>query len=102
MSRSSFTLHAAESGPVAAPVVESVRSIDGTAIYYDLYDQTSRSAILVVPGFWRDRRHRSMISLAAQLNALGYRAAIMDPRGHGESGGTYEFNRQEHHDVAAV
>ncbi len=98
MSSSPFTLHAAEPGPAA----HSVRSFDGTSIYYDLYDQTSRSAVLVIPGFWRDRRHRSMVSLARHLNALGYSAAIMDQRGHGESGGTYGFNLHEHHDAAGV
>jgi pimeloyl-ACP methyl ester carboxylesterase len=28
--------------------------------------------------------------------------AVVDVRGHGESGGTYGFNLHEHHDVAAV
>jgi pimeloyl-ACP methyl ester carboxylesterase len=43
-----------------------------------------------------------MVSLATQVQALGYRAAIVDPRGHGDSGGTYGFNLHEHHDVFAV
>lgn len=98
MSSSRFTLHAAESGPVT----ETVSSFDGTPIAYDLHDHPSSTAVLVVPGFWRSRRHLSMVALASQLNALGYRAAIMDPRGHGDSGGTYGFNRHEHHDAAAV
>src|SRR5436190_4195742 len=98
MSSSPFTLHAAE----AAPITETVQSFDGTAIYYDLYDNASRGAVLVVPGFWRFRRHASMKALAAQVNALGYRAAIVDPRGHGDSAGTYGFNLHEHHDVFAV
>jgi pimeloyl-ACP methyl ester carboxylesterase len=98
MSSRPFTLHAAE----AAPITETVQSFDGTTIYYDLYDNASRGAVLVVPGFWRFRRHASMRALAAQVNALGYRAVIVDPRGHGDSGGTYGFNLHEHHDVAAV
>ena len=98
MSSRPFTLHAAET----APITETVRSFDGTKIYYDLYDNASRGAVLVVPGFWRFRRHASMKALAAQVNALGYRAAIVDPRGHGDSGGVYGFNLYEHHDVAAV
>jgi pimeloyl-ACP methyl ester carboxylesterase len=80
---------------------ESV-SFDGTRIAYDLYQGPSRSLVLVVPGFWRDRRHRSMLALAAMLNSHGWRAAVCDPRGHGESGGTFGFNLHEHHDVAAV
>jgi pimeloyl-ACP methyl ester carboxylesterase len=85
-----------------APVGATVRSFDATPIAYDLYDRPSRSLVLIVPGFWRGRRHASMRALAANLNDLGYRAAVIDPRGHGESGGTYGFNLHEHHDVAAV
>jgi len=84
------------------PVAGVVSSFDATPIAYDLYDQTSRSLILVIPGFWRDRRHPSMLTLASHLQDLGYRAAIVDPRGHGESGGTYGFNLYEHYDTAAV
>src|SRR5213596_2322696 len=98
MSSRAFTLHAAE----PAPIIERVQSFDGTTIYYDLYDHTSPTAVLVVPGFWRFRRHPSMKALARQMHALGYRASIVDPRGHGDSGGTYGFNLHEHHDVAAV
>jgi len=79
-----------------------VESFDGTTIAYDLYDVPSRSLVLVIPGFWREKRHPSMLALAALLNEHGYRAAIADPRGHGESVGTYGFNLHEHHDIAAV
>lgn len=77
-------------------------SFDGTAIHYDIYDAPSPSAVLVVPGFWRDRRHHSMVRLAHFLVDEGYRAVVMDPRGHGASEGTYGFNQHEHHDVTAV
>ena len=79
-----------------------VESFDGTRIAYDLHDSNSKSLVLVVPGFWRERRHPSMLALATLLTSKGYRVAVMDPRGHGESGGVYGFNRDEHHDVAAV
>src|SRR2546427_12501072 len=88
--------------PARTPVSCSVRSFDGTSIAYDLYDEGSRSAVLVIPGFWRDRRHPAMLRLAAFLNANGYRAAIVDPRGHGDSGGGYGFNLHEHYDTAGV
>jgi len=84
------------------PEPHTITSFDGTSIAYDLYGADSRALVLVVPGFWRFRRHPSMIGFASQLNALGYRAAVMDPRGHGDSGGTYGFNLHEHHDTAAV
>ena len=84
------------------PLQATVVSFDGTTVCYDLYDAPSPSTVLVVPGFWRDRRYASMVRLAEFLNDLGYRAAIMDCRGHGESGGVFGFNLHEHHDVAAV
>jgi uncharacterized protein len=84
------------------PTHRIVRSFDGTDIHYDLYDAPSRAIVLVVPGFWRDRRHPAMVALAGSLDQLGYPSAIIDVRGHGNSGGTYGFNFNEHHDVAAV
>lgn len=84
------------------PITVSVTSFDGTKIVYDIHDAPSSSTILVVPGFWRDRRHASMLRLASFLTGLGYRTAIVDVRGHGDSEGTYGFNLHEHHDVAAV
>jgi uncharacterized protein len=86
----------------AEPNHATVPSFDGTLIHYDLYDAPSSAAVLVVPGFWRDRRHPSMVRLARFLNAEGYRAVIVDPRGHGDTAGTYGFNLHEHHDIAAV
>jgi alpha-beta hydrolase superfamily lysophospholipase len=86
----------------APPQHSTVPSFDGTIIHYDVYDAPSPSAVLVVPGFWRDRRHPAMVRLARFLNAEGYRAVIVDPRGHGDTGGTYGFNLHEHHDVAAA
>lgn len=97
---SSQTLHAV--APLPDPTHHTVSSFDGTTIHYDVYDAPSPSAVLVVPGFWRDRRHPAMIRLAQFLHAAGYRSAIIDVRGHGESEGTYGFNLHEHADVAAV
>jgi alpha-beta hydrolase superfamily lysophospholipase len=88
--------------PPSDAVSRTVSSFDGTRIFYDLYDAPSRTTMVVVPGFWRFRRHPSMTQLAAWLQAEGYRTAVIDPRGHGDSEGTYGFNLNEHHDVAAV
>ena len=98
MSSSSLTAIHSYSEPHHARTV----SFDGTAIHYDVYDVPSPSAVVVIPGFWRDRRHHSMVRLAHFLVDQGYRAVVMDPRGHGESEGTYGFNQHEHHDVDAV
>jgi predicted alpha/beta hydrolase len=84
------------------PEAITVTSFDGTPILYDLYDVPSRTLVLIVPGFWRDRRHISMVRLANWLASGGYRTAICDLRGHGESGGVFGFNLNEHNDVAAV
>jgi pimeloyl-ACP methyl ester carboxylesterase len=84
------------------PATSTVASFDGTTIHYDLYDAPSRSAVLIVPGFWRSRRHESMTRFAALLSSAGYRTGVIDMRGHGDSGGTYGFNHHEHYDVAAV
>ncbi|HXG59200.1 MAG TPA: alpha/beta fold hydrolase, partial [Thermoanaerobaculia bacterium] len=83
-------------------VSTTVESFDGTPIRYDLYPSGSKAAVLVVPGFWRTRRHPSLLQLAAFLAAEGTTPAICDLRGHGESGGVFGFNRDEHHDIAAV
>ena len=85
-----------------APIASSIESFDGTRVVFDLYDAPSRGLVAVIPGFWRDRRHPAMVRFAALIHSVGYRVAIIDVRGHGESGGTYGFNLHEHHDVAAV
>ncbi|HSP14244.1 MAG TPA: alpha/beta fold hydrolase [Thermoanaerobaculia bacterium] len=88
--------------PLTVPATATVPSFDGTVIHYDIYDAPSSAGVLIVPGFWRDRRHPSMTRLAALLVSRGYRTALVDLRGHGDSEGTYGFNDNEHYDVAAV
>jgi pimeloyl-ACP methyl ester carboxylesterase len=97
---SSQGLEAAVSHP--EPIPGEVTSFDGTRIHYDVYDAPSPACVVVVPGFWRDRRHPSMVKLAHFLHDQGYRTAVVDVRGHGDSEGTYGFNLHEHYDLAAV
>ncbi|MFN2441124.1 MAG: alpha/beta hydrolase [Thermoanaerobaculia bacterium] len=74
----------------------------GVEIVWDHYlNESSSRAFLVVPGFWRHRRHPAITALASRLQERGG-VAVMDIRGHGESGGRFGFNRSEHLDVAAV
>lgn len=80
----------------------TVASFDGTTICFDVYDSDSDRVALVIPGFWRTRRWPSMLRLSEYLRSRGFRPVIIDPRGHGDSGGIYGFNRYEHHDVWAV
>jgi pimeloyl-ACP methyl ester carboxylesterase len=84
------------------PITGHITSFDGARIAFDLYDLRSRSLVLVIPGFWRERRHPSMVHLAGFLNERGYRAAVCDPRGHGDSEGVYGFSLHEHQDTAAL
>jgi len=83
-------------------VSRSVSSFDGISVHYDSYPAVSSSAVVIVPGFWRTRRHPSMIRLARLLQGIGYSVSVLDVRGHGDTAGTYGFNRHEHEDVAAV
>jgi pimeloyl-ACP methyl ester carboxylesterase len=75
-------------------------SFDGTQIRYDVYDASPRrrrrSRILARPPSCVDVR------LAHYLVGRGYRAVVMDPRGHGDSEGTYGFNQHEQHDVTVI
>jgi pimeloyl-ACP methyl ester carboxylesterase len=79
-----------------------VESFDRTSIHFDFYPVESGRLVLVIPGFWRDRRHPSMLRLAEFLNQRGYSVGIVDVRGHGDSGGVFGFNLHEHEDIAAV
>src|SRR5258708_14685603 len=92
MSSAPSSLHPVPRPPAAG----MVQSFDGTEIAYDLYDQTSRSLVLVIPGFWRDRRHPSMLALASHLTELGYPTAITAPRGHRATAATYRLNPPPH------
>lgn len=90
--------------PEQAPEAFSrtVFSHGGASIAYDVYDRPSSTIVVIVPGFWRDRRFETIRHIALFLNQLQLAVAVTDLRGHGESGGRFGFNRFEHEDVAAV
>jgi len=76
---------------------------DGVTIVYDVYCQRdSRRMVVIVPGFWRTRRWPSLEAFTRRFVDSGLSVAILDVRGHGESGGRYTFNRDEVRDVEAV
>ena len=76
---------------------------DGVTVAYDVAGPpSSPSTIVVIPGFWRTRGWPSLRSFADLLVSKGYRVAVLDLRGHGDSGGRYTFNREEARDVEAV
>lgn len=80
----------------------SVVSFDGTPIWYDLRRAAGSGFIVVLPGFWRTRRHPSIAGMSTALHEAGYSVATLDLRGHGDSGGRFGFNRDEYRDAEAV
>lgn len=84
---------------IKLPIAEVFASFDGCPILYDFYDAGAADTVVVLPGFWRHRRYATMVGLGGLLNAAGYNAAIVDLRGHGESGGRFGFNRNEWCDI---
>ncbi len=90
------------SNPAANRVSRAVRSFDGTDIWYDFYERPGDAVVVVLPGFWRTRRHASLTKLAEIITRRGRSVAVLDLRGHGESGGRFGFNRDEFRDVELV
>lgn len=81
------------------PDSAAVTARDGVSIYLDLYPAPGDEAVLIVPGFWRHRRYPTMQNLARRVAGCGFTAAVLDLRGHGDSGGRFGFNAREHLDV---
>lgn len=93
----------ARSAPAGDRQTYKVVAKGGIPIVFDYYPvPDSGVVVLVVPGFWRNRTYSTMVGLAERLRAAGVSVTVMDVRGHGDSGGVYGFNHEEHHDVAAV
>lgn len=90
------------SGDIARPVPRRILSFDGTVIWYDFYERPGDAVVVVLPGFWRTRRHESLRTLAAAITSSERSVAVVDLRGHGESGGRFGFNREEYRDVELV
>ncbi len=88
--------------PMPHRTVYTVITDDGIPVAVDIYGDPDTPTILIVPGFWRTRRSPSMVDLAKSLSDRGYSCAVMDCRGHGDSGGVFGFNAHEHLDVAAA
>lgn len=92
-----------QSGPPPSRVLPfSVKSFDSTEIWYDVYESAGDTAVVILPGFWRTRRHDSISGLAERLASLGHTVAAVDLRGHGDSGGRFGFNRYEYRDAEVV
>ena len=79
-----------------------VRTADGVEIVYSLWRGAGAELLVLAPGFWRARGGREMLFVATHFLRIGYSVAVLDFRGHGESGGAYTFGAREPLDLAAV
>jgi len=79
-----------------------VRTSDGVPIAYTLWRRPAREILLLAPGFWRVRLAKENLFLAAHFVRRGYDVAVLDFRGHGDSGGAYTFGPAEALDLLAV
>jgi pimeloyl-ACP methyl ester carboxylesterase len=79
-----------------------VRTSDGVSIAYTLWRRPAREILLLAPGFWRVRLAKENLFLAAHFVRRGYDVAVLDFRGHGDSGGAYTFGPAEALDLLAV
>ena len=76
--------------------------VDGVSIAYSLWRRPSRELLILAPGFWRVRLARENLVLAGHFLRRGYDVALLDFRGHGESGGAYTLGGLEREDLRAV
>jgi pimeloyl-ACP methyl ester carboxylesterase len=85
----------------APPERIELQAADGARLVYELVPRAGTDVLVIVPGFWRSRlskRTRELRDALAPLCAV----AVVDPRGHGESGGTNTFGDKEPHDLGLV
>jgi len=80
----------------------NVLTEDGVRIAYTLWRRPSSELVILAPGFWRRRLAKENLFLATHFARLGYDVAVLDFRGHGDSGGSYAFGVSEALDLAAV
>ncbi|HTR02224.1 MAG TPA: alpha/beta fold hydrolase [Thermoanaerobaculia bacterium] len=81
---------------------DKAHSPDGVSIAYTLWRRPARELLVLAPGFWRVRLGRENLYLVHHFLRRGYDVAALDFRGHGDSGGSYAFGADEHHDFRAV
>ena len=80
----------------------TVRTSDGVSIAYSVWSRPSPELLILAPGFWRVRLARENLLLAGHFLRRGYDVALLDFRGHGQSGGAYTLGGLEGEDLRAV
>jgi pimeloyl-ACP methyl ester carboxylesterase len=88
--------------PAAEVLQRRVRTADRVSIAYTWWRRPSRELIVIAPGFWRTRLSRENLFLANHFVRRGYDVAVLDFRGHGDSGGAYTLGASEAEDFCAV
>jgi pimeloyl-ACP methyl ester carboxylesterase len=88
--------------PPAEVLHRRVRTTDRVSIAYTWWRSGRPELVLLAPGFWRTRLARENLFLANYFVRRGYDVAVLDFRGHGDSGGAYTLGACEALDFAAV
>lgn len=79
----------------------NVKTSDGIKIAFNHYPRGHQTLVILVHGWFMCKDASCFRSLASRL-AQTYDVAAMDCRGHGRSGGSYDFTSSEEKDLIAV
>ena len=82
-------------------ISESIKTIDGYLIHYDLYRYGHRKLVIIAHGFFNSK-DAVLLKELGQALADQYDVLIMDFRGHGKSGGLFFWTSKEYLDLQAV
>ena len=78
-----------------------VKSMDDVAIAFDRYSNSSDRCVIIAPGFYNGKDALLLKDLAHALSGT-CDVAVLDFRGHGESGGLFAWTSREYLDLLAV
>ena len=82
-------------------ISESIKTIDGCSIHYDLYRHGHRTLVIIAHGFFNSKEAVLLRELGQTLEDR-YDVLMMDFRGHGKSGGLFYWTSKEYLDLQAV
>ena len=82
-------------------ISNSLLTIDGQTIHYDLYQHGHKRLIIIAHGFFNSKDALLLKELGNTLSNQ-YDILIMDFRGHGKSGGLFYWTSKEYMDLEAV
>ena len=82
-------------------IANSLLTVDGQTIHYDLYQHGHKQLIIIAHGFFNSKDALLLKELGQALSDE-YDVLIMDFRGHGKSGGLFYWTSKEYLDLQAV